>query len=168
MLYFAIPSLQNILPDEYFEHFRCIVSVVLKLLRNDITDEILEKSEADLKSFVMKWQILYGRKKMVYNVHLLLHMVDSVKYFGPLWGFSLFPYENMNGLLKNFIKGPKEPLLQVNNKYLIYAKTHNEQFSPQTPRSVINFCKSLLASGSNNNNLKNSKLTANSLFSNKY
>lgn len=146
LLYFSTPALMSILPDPYFENFQLLVSTITKLLKNNLNDSILEKCERDLKMFVINFERLYGKKKLVYNVHLLLHLVDSVRHFGPAYGFSLFPYENMNGFIKACIKGPKEPLLQINNKYLIYNKVHNGYFSSVNCRSsVLDICSKMLS-----------------------
>lgn len=148
MLYFALPSLIDILPQQFLEHFLILVSTISRLLRDNIDHKTLDKCEKDLREFVINYETLYGVKKMVYNVHLLLHVVDCVRHFGPLWGFSLFPYENMNGFLKDCIKGPKEPLLQINNKYLIYNKVHNGSFSSGCIRKSVNeLCAKMLSSG---------------------
>lgn len=151
MLYFALPSIINVMPKQFLEHFLILVTTISRLLRNNIDQKTLEKCEEDLREFVINYERLYGKKKMVYNVHLLLHIVDCVRNFGPLWGFSLFPYENMNGFLKNCIKGPKEPLIQINNKSIIYNKIHNGSFSSGCIKeSVNNLCAKMLSSGTRN------------------
>lgn len=63
---------------------------------------------------------------MVYNVDLLMHLIDSVRNFGPIWSFSLFPYENYNGILKSFVKGTKETVAEISTKFLI---THHLNFN---------------------------------------
>ena len=37
------------------------------------------------------------------NVHLLLHLVDNVKLFGPLWTHSCFEFESSNFRLRNAV-----------------------------------------------------------------
>ena len=34
---------------------------------------------------------------MTLNVHQLVHLADSVRYLGPLYTHSCFPYEDKNG-----------------------------------------------------------------------
>ena len=36
---------------------------------------------------------------MAMNVHLLQHFPLCVRQLGPLWGFSCFAFENLNGFL---------------------------------------------------------------------
>ena len=35
------------------------------------------------------------------KVHQLLHLGERVAYWGPLWTFSCFPFESINGVLKD-------------------------------------------------------------------
>jgi hypothetical protein len=43
-----------------------------------------------LSKFVHDAEILYGREMLVYNVHSLLHLTNSVKRLGRLDHFSAF------------------------------------------------------------------------------
>lgn len=47
------------------------------------------------------------------NIHLLLHLTDCVSWWGPLWGYSAFVFENMNGQLKTLFHGTKDMSQQV-------------------------------------------------------
>ena len=47
------------------------------------------------------------------NIHLLSHLVDCVKCWGPLWAYSCFVYETMNGHLKKLFHGTKNMSKQV-------------------------------------------------------
>lgn len=73
----------------------------------------------DIVKFVRQFENLYGIEEMTYNVHLLLHLVDCAKDYGPLWAFSLFIFEDINGLLKKHVKGPKEPIIQIANRVVM-------------------------------------------------
>ena len=41
-----------------------------------------------------------GNDGCTMNIHLLRHIVDCVRNWGPLWGYSCFSFESMNGHLK--------------------------------------------------------------------
>ena len=47
------------------------------------------------------------------NVHLLTHLVDHVKLFGPLWTHSCFEFESANLRLRNLVHGKRYPDQQV-------------------------------------------------------
>ena len=44
--------------------------------------------------------LMAGAVKATMNVHMLIHLPSCVVQWGPLWGYSCFPFESMNGQLK--------------------------------------------------------------------
>ena len=48
------------------------------------------------------------------NVHLLSHLAETVRSWGPLWAYSCFSFEGMNGYMKTFFHGTREMSTQVN------------------------------------------------------
>ena len=50
---------------------------------------------------------------MLANVHQLLHLADCVRNLGPLWSYSCFMFESLNGKLKRHCHGTQAPHLQV-------------------------------------------------------
>ena len=54
-----------------------------------------------------------GIEHCTMNVHLLLHLVDNVKLFGPLWTHSCFEFESSNFRLRNAVHGKRFPEKQV-------------------------------------------------------
>jgi len=57
--------------------------------------------------FVALFEVLYGAESMRFNVHMLLHVVQSVRMSGPLWATSTFPFESNIHFLKQLVNGPK-------------------------------------------------------------
>ena len=47
------------------------------------------------------------------NFHLMSHLASCVSSWGPVWSYSCFPFESMNGLLKLFFHGTKNMSEQV-------------------------------------------------------
>ena len=54
---------------------------------------------------------------MLINVHLLLHLPDTVRELGPLWVYSCFHFEGQNGILKNLIHGTQKIDMQLLSSY---------------------------------------------------
>ena len=44
---------------------------------------------------------------MTMKVHMLRHIPMCVRNFGPLWVFSCFAYESLNGFLKTMVHGTR-------------------------------------------------------------
>ena len=53
-----------------------------------------------------------GEKSTTMNIHLS-HLVDCVRNWGPLWSYSRFVYETMNGQLKKLFHGSRDMTKQA-------------------------------------------------------
>ena len=51
------------------------------------------------------------------NVHLLLHLPNTVRQLGPLWVYSCFYFEGQNGTLKSLVHGTQHVEKQVINSF---------------------------------------------------
>ena len=71
-----------------------------------------------------------GERYYSANVHQLLHFCDSVRYLGPLWAHSTFPFEHMNGWFNNLYHGVRNPANQVRlcNNYVCHVQVEAEVF----------------------------------------
>lgn len=88
-------------------------------LQTSISSEEFKKAGDSLLLFVQKFEILYGIENMVYNVHLLKHLQESVKNCGPLWAYSNFCFESNNGVLSSYVNGTTDVEKQIIWKYLL-------------------------------------------------
>lgn len=70
----------------------------------------------------MNYYIFAGGKSERMNVHLLRHLVLHVKHWGPLWAYSCFPFESLNGDIKKFFHGTRNMSEQVN---FVFCSIHN-------------------------------------------
>lgn len=53
------------------------------------------------------------------NVHMLQHLPNCVQYWGPLWVYSCFHFENMNGTLKSLFHGTRNMTKQMAFSYVV-------------------------------------------------
>lgn len=118
LLYYLPVCLKSVLPKKYISHLRALSSAIYQLLEPSISPNDLEIVEKKLNNFVQEYQIYYGKINMTMNVHSLLHLVDCVKNFGPLYCYSMFSFESYNGVLKNFVSAPTDVLHQITTKYV--------------------------------------------------
>ena len=54
-----------------------------------------------------------GSAMQTMNVHLLRHLVFNVRNWGPLWSYSCFGFESVNGELKKLFHGTRDMSQQV-------------------------------------------------------
>ena len=59
------------------------------------------------------YMYIIGIKATSMNVHMLQHLPNCVQQWGPLWAYSCFHFENMNGTLKSQFHGIRNMTKQV-------------------------------------------------------
>ncbi|XP_059468469.1 uncharacterized protein LOC132202649 [Neocloeon triangulifer] len=105
LLFFSLPCLQLFWPDRYLNHHSLLVFAIHTLLKNEITtDEICDAKRA-LKEYCRDYASMYRTCDQTFNLHVLLHYADKVKYLGPLWSHSTFIFESANFRLGQVIHG---------------------------------------------------------------
>lgn len=120
--FYSIPVLQGIMRQDYFEHYLLLVTAITILSTEKITLLMINIAEDFLKKFVRDFEILYGLRFCSINIHQLLHLPDCVKRLGPLWAFSCFEYENINGQLLKLIHGTGHIDTQITKSHDRYIK----------------------------------------------
>ena len=90
LLYYAMPCLVGILPNEYLVHFSLLQSDIILLLGSSISQFDLMQADQSLKKFCQDMEKLYGLKALTSNIHALNHLADKVRDLGPLWAHSCF------------------------------------------------------------------------------
>ncbi|PFX13893.1 hypothetical protein AWC38_SpisGene21989 [Stylophora pistillata] len=106
LLFYSIPCLIDILPEKYLQHFACLVEGIYILLGDNITPDLLSLARDVLFSFYRDHQVLYGDSNCSLNVHNIgAHLVTYVQAWGPLWAWSCFPFEDLNGALLESVHG---------------------------------------------------------------
>lgn len=122
LLFYCLICFEGILKKKYYNHLALFVAAMNDLLESSITPSMLERARTLLVKFVFKYEKLYGEQYMFYNVHLLLHLTENVKNWGPLWVISTFPFENENKLLLQKKKCNYRIAQQIVNKLLLYQQ----------------------------------------------
>ncbi|KAK3911570.1 Protein TIC 214 [Frankliniella fusca] len=142
LFHFSLCVLRGILASDYFEHFILLVSGVAMLNSNSISQEDIQIANSLLTSFVQKFEILYGKRHMSHNLHMLLHLGQNVNYLAPLWVTNCFKFEDFNGRLLKLVHGTRHPGLQVlSNLSLV---THLPWLVDNLENSAVqSFCKLL-------------------------
>ena len=144
MFYYSKYCLSDMVLDPtYYRHFLLLIDTMEILYGNPFTIEQLEIANQKLNKFVNEYETLYGSQNMFYNVHLLNHITDNAKNFGPLHATSLFTFENMNSVINNFINGPNGPTVQICFKHYLFFTNYysaNEKISEKCKE----FCSTII------------------------
>ena len=99
IIWYALPCLQDLIPKKYITHLALLVSAINILLQESVTISELDKVQNLLTKFAVYMQKYFGKRSMTYNMHLLDHIVKSVKDWGPLWMNNTFDFEDENRIL---------------------------------------------------------------------
>lgn len=119
LIHYGPVILDNILPSKYLNHFSLLSNAIFIFNKTSINSDDFKSAESSLKKFHLEFAKLYGEHNLVYNTHLLTHIPQCVRNFGPLWAFSNFPFEDFNGVLKSYVSGTTDVLQQIVSKHLI-------------------------------------------------
>lgn len=80
---------------------------------------------------------------MTFNVHILPHLVRSVRMTGPLWTTSAFPFEHNIFSLKTLVNKTKSIEHQMASKAINRIAYQVAPLNPSLSKDVTEYCKNL-------------------------
>ena len=103
---YSIPVFYQLVEEKMMEvkHFINWIDLItaLSMLNScHITQQQIALADTMLTRIVTKFVELYGKEHASLNIHLLVHLADSVKHLGPLWSTTLYAYESYNQVFLN-------------------------------------------------------------------
>lgn len=160
--YYSIPILKHLMKLEYFDHHVLLVFAITTLNEDSISADMINNASRALIEYVLRFESLYGLRNMTSNVHLLLHLSEVVKKFGPLWVTSCFPFEDANGMLKNLVHGTRYAHIQICSSVSTFMDLSQLKSKFLTPQSDVEiFCNKL---GKSSKRRRKAFLIADGLF----
>lgn len=78
-----------------------------------------------MNSYIEGFIDIYAIDSVSSNVHILCHVIDDVKKFGPLPGISSYPFENHLGYLTSLIRSGNLPLSQISRRIVELSILNN-------------------------------------------
>ena len=137
LLFYAIPILIDYLPADYIHHLNLLVKSIHILLGTSIHPANLKNAELMLSTFYQTIPHLYPEELCTINVHNLIHLCDSVRRCGPLWAYSCFGYESMNGHLKKHCHGTRNVLPQLVRNVRFHQNSSGQQRVSDTTKDGV-------------------------------
>jgi hypothetical protein len=121
LLHYAYGALKDLVPEEYLSHLMLLSEGIYILLMSQISREDFEVAEKKLQEFCAIYTELYEEKNVTFNIHLVLHIPKMVLNAGPLFTYSLFPFESKNAQIIKFVRGgSKTTVEEAANKLVMY------------------------------------------------
>eukprot|EP00733_Pompholyxophrys_punicea_P001623 Pompholyxophrys_punicea_v1_NODE_878_length_1176_cov_22.534344.p1 type:complete len:274 gc:universal NODE_878_length_1176_cov_22.534344:837-16(-) len=105
LLYWGPVVLKPYLPEIYYAHFLLLANAFMIGLQLKIEEIEVKNVHENFTLFYFLFGKIYGPQYLSMNFHLLCHLADHIRRFGPFWTLSSFPYESMNGSLLALISG---------------------------------------------------------------
>ena len=139
LFYYSIPIFEGVMRMDYYEHYLRLV-IALKILSSEaITEPMLLTAHDLLCRFVREFEIMYGIQFCTVNIHQLLHYSEYVKNLGPLWAYTCYEYENLNGLFLKQIHGTLRIDTQIARSQNVFLKIIGHIESVQNEK-IKEFC----------------------------
>ena len=114
LIFYSIPCLIDFMKPAFLNHLALLVEGIYILLGNDITEHKLNRAETVLLEFYALFADFYGYESCTLNLHnVCQHLVMYVRKLGPLWAWSCFVFEDMNGSLLDYAHGTGDVCLQI-------------------------------------------------------
>lgn len=82
---------------------------------------------------------------MTYNIHLLLHLAESVRNWGPLWAHATYCFESENNSVLKAIFAAKGVILQIIRHIKIQQTTYflEQRVLPNASHVVLKYCEEI-------------------------
>ena len=145
LLYYCLPVLGDLLPPDYVYHLSLLVSSMHILLGDAIEITELNKARTSLILFYTLVPQLYSNEMCTANMHSLIHLPEMVVNWGPLWCYSCFGFESMNGHLRKNCHGTGyvPPQLIHNVRMCQYLPFKGKQVAKSANAGTAEFIRSL-------------------------
>lgn len=113
VVFYSIPVLTNILPNNYLSHWALLVHGIVLLMQNSVSKADVVYAGRYLRQFNSEIDRLYGAEHVTFSTHLLTHLEKSTHNFSQPWTHSAFVFESFLGELKSCVHGSCGILHQI-------------------------------------------------------
>ena len=148
LILYAPVVLFGVIPRSFYLHFLLLVEAVYLLTSSSISRRDINRANTCLSQFVCRFEELYGKHHLSYNIHQLLHITKTVVDWGPLPCYSSYIFEGFNGILLRLFHGTQAVPKQICSTFLLYRGVVN--FASCIPREtdddpVLNYVDEVLS-----------------------
>ncbi len=110
--------LKGVLPNEHLHCWLIFVRACSILSQRIIKKTDVNTADLLLLRYCEKFEELYGKENCTMNLHLHLHIKESILDFGPTNAFWCFPFERYNGTLGSYLTNMKAVEVQFMRKFI--------------------------------------------------
>ena len=129
VLLFSMYSLKDVLPVQHLHYWQSFVLACHLLCKPCITKTDLLIADCKLLDSLKEYEQINGKMAITPNMHLRLHLKQSVENYGSIYGFWLFSFEHYNGILGSYHTNNKTVEVQIMRKFMTSGILAHMQFS---------------------------------------
>lgn len=117
LLLYNIPVLLKDLVSQQMYNELMRLHVAMRLLADPLRyRENISGARKLIEEFVYDYDEIFGKENFTFNTHILLHLPDYVKKYGPVYSFSAYKYENYMRLIKRLLRRESGHIQQFFNR----------------------------------------------------
>ena len=118
---FSSVYLKGVLPQAHLNCWLLFVKACILLCSRIISKRSVISADLFLLQFCKKFRQLYGSDECTPNMHMHLHLKESILDYGPVYSFWCFAFERFNGILGAYQTNNRQIGPQIRQKF-IYEK----------------------------------------------
>ena len=131
--YYWLPCAQDFMDADRLRLCAVFAEATFILNKDSILPDELDRALQLIHEYRRNFEE-YSQNQLTYNVHLLKHVIRSVRELGPVWVASGFWFESLNRQVVNYLTSPTDRAGQVACRMLLgqmIEKCLDRQFSPR-------------------------------------
>jgi len=99
---FSLFCLKDIIPSKHFNIWQMFVRACFLVMKESCSVSDVEMGHSLLKLFCEQFTRVYGSQHCTPNMHMMLHVKESILDFGPVYSTWCFSFERYNGILGGY------------------------------------------------------------------
>ena len=127
-LIYSTVTLKGILPQHDYNCWLLFVKACSLLCCKLIKKSEIVTADQYLLQFCRNFEALHGVEVCTPNMHLHLHLKESLLDYGPIYAFWLFSFERFNGLLGTYSTNKRNIEIQLMRKFINQQKVKDLKF----------------------------------------
>ena len=118
VILYSMFALRGMIPGQHYVCWQAFVLACFHLCRRTITNVDIIKADHLLLKFCNEVENLFGKNAVTPNMHLHGHLTDCIKDYGSVYGFWLFSFERLNGILGNYPNNKRDISVQLMKRFI--------------------------------------------------
>ena len=131
--------LKDLLPPDDFRCWKCFVQSCVLISSYSIRESDIRSANLFLGQFCCQFDRLYGEASCTFNMHLHMHLNQTLLDFGPAHALWCYAFERYNGILGSYFRNNRSIKPQIMQRFserqAIYEDIASEQFKSILPHN---------------------------------